>query len=260
MKLVDTDLSASIQAFTRAKENLSKALEFVADNPVFIHSVASWYEAFISALKRQNQDNSTGINECFKAAIFYYEKSLSLSNSKPLSQIIITNLTECLAQFGHFYYRQGNYELALVEYQATLNTVPNHLIALNQAGMCYFKQGDFRQAIHYFTESLNYSTTNEDKADSLLNIACAYRKLGNFEKAMPFLNQAKSLSPEDEYIIEEEKSLREAISKKTVVANSFFDTQELPDIRLPNATPTDEGDTKECSFGEVNNPSPTPAP
>jgi len=55
---------------------------------------------------------------------------------------------------------------------------------------------------------------HEDKATSLLRIARAYARAGNYEKALDELRRAKALSPSDPAILEEERSVLRALAVK----------------------------------------------
>lgn len=53
---LETDLANSAKLFKGALAFIKNALEICSDNPVFLHSAASWYEQYIEVLERVVED------------------------------------------------------------------------------------------------------------------------------------------------------------------------------------------------------------
>ncbi|MDP3268274.1 MAG: tetratricopeptide repeat protein [Legionella sp.] len=212
---LETDLEQSNHFFKEAKTFLQKALEICSDHPVFLQSIASWYEQYIEVLKRTFEDENAiqkkiAIN--FSDAIQYYRKALSGCHEQDLAlrNIILSNLTECLAQYGHHWYKNNDYKKAQATYLEALHLDPEHLIVINQIGMSFFKQDCFFEARQYFYCILEKTEDKQEIADAWLNIACTHRLEKEWNKAGEALNKAKLLAPEDSFITEEEMKLNES--------------------------------------------------
>lgn len=212
---LEQDLTHSFRMFRNAQCFLKNAVEICSDNPVFLHSVACWYEKYIEALEKLTEEEQTvqeTISNNFKFAIQYYRKALATCGEKDLvlKNIFLSNLTECLAQCGHHLYRSENYIGAQKFYLEAIKLDPNHLTAINQMGMSLFKQNHFAEARKYFSDILGKTEDKQEHADAWLNIACAYRLEKTWVEAEKSLNEAKKLAPEDTSIFEEEEKLVES--------------------------------------------------
>ncbi|WP_131775403.1 tetratricopeptide repeat protein [Legionella impletisoli] len=222
-RYTESNQKTSIKCFTEAFACIQKALALCSDHPIFLHSIASWYEHYIEVLK-----DAVEISNHFDKAIEYYRAALSLCKDEPiaLKNIILSNLTECLAQYGHHLYRNGDYITAKVFYLEALQFDPEHLIVINQMGMSLFKEGFYSDARSYFTSILKKTDESQEVADAWLNIACTYRLEKCWDEAEKALTQASAYAPEDPAIADEKISLLNA--KKTAMNISgtqrFFDS------------------------------------
>lgn len=223
-----TDLTKSHKLFMEALDCIKTALKFCSDNPMFLHSAASWYEKYIDVLnevlERALDDEiatQNNITSNFKMAIQYYRNALSKckEDDVALKNIIQDNLIECLAQYGHNFYTNENYKEALEIYLEVLLLDPVHLIVINQIGMSFFKQNNFSEARIYFSSILEKTEDQQEIADAWLNISCCYRLEKELEKARHSLNQAKINAPNDPAIAEEEKNLIELESAATLISS-----------------------------------------
>ncbi|WP_454783119.1 tetratricopeptide repeat protein [Legionella sp. WA2022007384] len=233
MKLAQGYLNINLQncltLLRHAQIALKSALELCNDNPMFLHSIASWYEQYIELLKKLSEDNSLEemISKQFNHAIHYYLEAIAHchQNDKLLHNGIIENLTECYAQFGHHLYNTQAYTEAQKLYTSALELDENHFTALNQLGMCLFKQGVYIEARTKFAAFFERTQDAQDKADALLNIACCYRLEKNWEKAEQSLDGARKLAPQDPEIDKENENLKQAKSQALLVVaeQAFFD-------------------------------------
>ena len=68
----------------------------------------------------------------FSYAIQYYRKALSVCHEQDvaLKNIILSNLTECLAQYGHHLYKNEDYNKAQETYLEAIHLDPEHLIVI----------------------------------------------------------------------------------------------------------------------------------
>lgn len=212
---LETDLANSAKLFKGAMFFIKKALELSSNNPVFLQTVASWCEKYIEVLERSVENESAvqkNIASNFSYAIQYYRKALSVCHEHDLAlrNIILSNLTECLAQYGHHLYKNKDYKNAQEIYLEAMHLDPEHLIVINQIGMSLFKQDCFPEARKYFSSILEKTEDKQEIADAWLNIACTYRLEKKWVKAEEALSQAKKFAPEDASITEEEMKLNES--------------------------------------------------
>lgn len=219
---IDRDLSNSLTIFRGAQKFLQKAFGLANNNPAFLNSIASWYESYIEALKKLTDPMAQeSINSCFKLANEYYSKAFNacdVSDIK-LKEIIKGNLVECLAQHGHFLYKNDLFDDARDIYLKTLALSSGHLPSVNQVGMCFFRQKNYVDARKYFEMILTITQDKQEHADAWLNIACAFRFEKNLVEAEIALNTAEKLSPQDPEIKNEREKLKETISVNSL--NNF---------------------------------------
>lgn len=215
---LEKNLSDSFDIFKKALSYLKKALEICSTNPMFLHSVANWYDQYIEALETVNEEEGN-INRHFKLAIEYYQKALDAccEDDLALKNIITLNLTECLAQYGHHLYKTEDFVNALELYSQAIALDPNHLAAMNQIGMTLFKQNRFSEARKYFADILGKTDDPQELADAWLNIACTHRLEKSWANAENALNQAKTFAPDDPSISDEEKKLMASTSYASLI-------------------------------------------
>jgi tetratricopeptide (TPR) repeat protein len=68
----------SVKLFKGAQRFLEKALEIGGHNPMFLHSVASWYEKYTEVLEKITEEVEAvqkNIDNNFELATLYYEKA-----------------------------------------------------------------------------------------------------------------------------------------------------------------------------------------
>ncbi len=119
-----------------------------------------------------------------------------------------------MAQYGHRLYKAENFVKALALYSQAIKLDPDHLVVINQIGMCFFKQNLFHEARKYFFDILDKASDREDLDDAWFNIGCTY-KLENDEDA---LNETNKGVTEDHGIVKEQQNLMESISQASLIA------------------------------------------
>ena len=82
---------------------------------------------------------------------------------------------------GEAYDKLGNYDLAIIEFEAALRLNPNYFFALSNLGNVYGKKKEYAQAISYIKQALQQKP---DYAPGHYNLAKALHMTGNPEKAM----------------------------------------------------------------------------
>ncbi len=232
MKLAQEHLNSHLENCSILLQNariaLNSALDICSDNPMLLHSVASWYEQYIDLLKKlvEKKPTQENIRLNFMCAIHYYHEALAHCHKEDVSlkKIITENLTECYAQFGHHLYQSEEYKKAQELYSLTLELDQNHIPVLNQIGMCSFKQEMYPEARNKFATILERTDDTQDQADAHLNIACCYRLEKNWDEAEKSLGEARKLAPHDPSIDEEAEKLKQAKSQASLAATdqAFF--------------------------------------
>ena len=82
---------------------------------------------------------------------------------------------------GEAYDKIGNYDLAIIEFEAALRLNPNYFFALSNLGNVYGKKKEYSQAIFYTKQALQ---RKQDYAPGHYNLAKALHMTGNPEKAI----------------------------------------------------------------------------
>lgn len=218
---LDVDLSTCIDALNLAKKCFVQSLVLMDTNPIFFNSLAGWHSKFVEVLQHLVNQHEE-ICKHYDLAIQHYQKSLTHSDKSDtiFKNIVYGNMIECLAQFGHHHYKLGNYDEALTKYSAVLEYDGTHVASLNQSGMCFFRKADYQKAREYFFLIIERIQDPQEQADAWLNIACCYRHESNPEKAKEAIIKAKTLSPTDSYILEEEDKILSAFSIPPALNNS----------------------------------------
>lgn len=217
---LETDIKVSMNLFKEAQFFILKALKISSSYPIFLQSLANWYEQYTTVLEIIAENETEAINAYFNTAMDCYQKALSACREDDLAQrnIIFVNLTECKAQYGHYFYRNEAYEKAREIYLEALERDPEHISVLTQIGMSYSKQDCFPEAREYFLPILKIAKEKQDLSDAWLNIAHTYRLEKNLEEAEKALEQAEKLTPEDSYVVKERKELEHAKSVASLLA------------------------------------------
>lgn len=218
-EVMDENASLCFESFDLARTFLFRALEFCATNPKFLHSVASWYEAYVDALENVIVASKEVLYDHYEVAISYYRKAVDAcdDSSSLFKNIANAHLTECLAQSGHCFYRNEDYGKAMDFYMNVIERDSKHLVVLNQIGMCYFKQQSYEIARRYFSRIIDETDDTQEQADAWLNMACAWRHEKNWHQARETLLRAKELAPEDSAIEKEDEALRSACSEQSLL-------------------------------------------
>jgi Ca-activated chloride channel family protein len=79
---------------------------------------------------------------------------------------------------GNRYYKKGEYDKALEQYEAAEESSPDSDIVNFNKGTAYYRKGRYQEAIESFTKALN-TEDKKTEADSTYNIANAKYKLGS---------------------------------------------------------------------------------
>jgi tetratricopeptide (TPR) repeat protein len=183
---------------------------------------SAWYNLGLILTKSAENYSQDKIDNAFKSAIQYYYQALNACTlTDPLKHTVKTTLTECLAQYGHHLYKAEKYTNAQKYYSQTIKLDPDHLIALNQLGMCSLKKEMFAEARGYFAEIISRTHEKQEHADAWFNIAHTYYLQNNWRKAANALREAKKLAPNDAHILQEEQRLRDLVSTTFFTTGKF---------------------------------------
>lgn len=133
------------------------------------------------ALKANNQkEKEKYIQEAIKA----FDKSLS----------IFPTYSDAYGQRGLAYYRLGNYEAALYDYQQAVKHLSGNANAWSNMGTLLFEQGKYQQAKQAFEKALQ---ANPNHVDALANYGSTLGTLGEFNTAITYFKKAIALKPNE---------------------------------------------------------------
>jgi tetratricopeptide (TPR) repeat protein len=88
---------------------------------------------------------------------------------------------------GNAYARQGQYDLAIQDYDKSINLDPNFAKPLNNRGVVYKKQGDYDRALQDFNAAI---FIDSNYADAFANRAEIYQEKRDYPGALKDLDQA----------------------------------------------------------------------
>ena len=239
---IENNLEKTLDRFNQYNLLLTLALSYTKDCPVFLTGIIHCFEKYTEAIQTQTMEAQQHIDNAFKSAIQYFYQALnSCIDDEAFRNIVKLNLTECPAQYGHYLYKKHDYSSAQKYYSQTIRFDPDHLIAINQLGMCFLKKNLLIEARGYFADIIGRTNDNQTKADAWFNIAITFRLQNNWRKAANALRTAKLLAPNDSHILEEEQRLREIVSMSFFASSNiktlFHQHHDAETKSTPNATP-----------------------
>lgn len=94
---------------------------------------------------------------------------------------------------GNEYAQQGQFEQAIVEYQAVLAAEPENVSAMTNLGVAYYNTGQLEQAIAQYKEALQIAPND---ADIHSNLAAAHVQVGDLDMALQEYQRAVELEPD----------------------------------------------------------------
>jgi len=133
-------------------------------------------------------------NVNFALAINEVKPYLSLMPKMTLKEIMDspTIQAEYFFMRGNEYYRQGNYDSAIAEYNKALQLNPNDASAYNNLGLAYESLGQYQKAIEYLQKSLQLDPND---ALAYYNLGVAYGGLGQYQNAIEYFQKSLQLNP-----------------------------------------------------------------
>ncbi|MEM1137295.1 MAG: tetratricopeptide repeat protein, partial [Bacteroidota bacterium] len=105
-------------------------------------------------------------------------------------------ITYGLNNIGLLLIKEGDYETALHYFEKALSSSQiNHNYFLNNIGLAYSKMNEHQKASEYFVraheiEKETFTSEHPIFADTYYNFAVEYRELGNYEKALQYLERS----------------------------------------------------------------------
>jgi len=155
----------------------------------------SYYERCLESHPRNNYA-LFGLAECYKAmrhfhrAIEYWEEYLKLDNE---------NVT-VLTRVADAYRKVKNYARSHTLYQEVLQKEPDNAYALIGLGHLNYDFRRYEDALHYWKRMLELSGDGVD-IRVLTSIGNCYRKLKDFEKGIPYFEDALKREPQNFYAL-----------------------------------------------------------
>ncbi len=147
---------------------------------------------------------------CEKLADFYKERYQDRNDPEDFKKAIaymdrqIEARPSChdLVHRGLFYMHNMDIEEAIRDFEEALKYGPDEWVIYNNIGCCYERLGEFQKAISYFEQALEHLG---DKKSQLPygNLADCYEALGDFEKAIECYQNNLKNEPDDKSIFKE---------------------------------------------------------
>lgn len=97
-----------------------------------------------------------------------------------------------LAELTDLEIKQGYYKKAKIRLQNILESDPKHNVAYKFQGMIYFAEKDYKNAEHSFLQHIKY---NSDDTIALTHLANIYKLKGDFPKSKIYFLKALKISP-----------------------------------------------------------------
>ncbi len=177
------------------------------------------YIQAIQLLKNINRENPNNSAYLLKLGTLYQSLNMPVKAEMILSNLINTSTTNRKIQFAYIQAAMGaeKYSNAISVLNQILESDKDNSLANQLMGEINFKQKKYSQSKQYYVTLLDYEIY-KDKALSILGL-CDY-KLGNYEKARDYLEQAYNQNPanlqtslllSDIYILLENNRLAEKI-------------------------------------------------
>jgi len=132
--------------------------------------------------------NAEGMSGNYKKAVAMYNKELAL----PKDSINAEIKQSVFLQMGRAYTELGNSDSALFALGKVLELNPKRAEAYNDMGQVYEDAGDLQKALKEREKALELNPNG----DYQYQIGVLYVNLGQYEQAIPFLENAKKLHPE----------------------------------------------------------------
>lgn len=147
---------------------------------------------------------------CEKLADFYKERYQDQNDPEDFKKAIaymdrqIEARPSChdLVHRGLFYMHNMDIDEAIRDFEEALKYGPDEWVIYNNIGCCYERLGEFQKAISYFEQALEHLG---DKKSQLPygNLADCYEALGDFEKAIECYQNNLKNEPDDKSIFKE---------------------------------------------------------
>ncbi len=143
-------------------------------------------------------DRLADIAYCYQE-LGIYEKALELHNAA--LRIFIKfdkkeDISNMLSNIGTNNFFRGQYDQAILYFEKTLEIDRERkdsasiAVSLNNIGMVYSRWGKHRQAIDFYSDALDYTSSEVSKAIRLSNLGMTWYHLNDYGKALEYLYKA----------------------------------------------------------------------
>jgi tetratricopeptide (TPR) repeat protein len=95
---------------------------------------------------------------------------------------------------GLSYYREGNKDKALENYQLALKFKPNFPLVYSNMGIIFFERGELEKAKESYEKAVQYDPR---MIDALRNLGAVHAMQKNFPEAIKWFSQALQYAPDD---------------------------------------------------------------
>jgi tetratricopeptide (TPR) repeat protein len=160
----------------------------------------------------------------YDGALTTYKKILALDEKNALAH---NNL-------GIIYKRKGLYILAVEEFQAALECLPEYFKAYNNLANVYYERGYYDEAVKYYNKALG---VKPNFADAHWNLALAYEKKGDAPRAIAHYRKYAELSDSAAFVALAQQHIDALSAPPGESEDKTGETQPQPNPEVPSATP-----------------------
>lgn len=192
LKNVEGILASSLSLATAYGINLDKRISYLQEALPLIHDVniiefsIVFYNSFGTAFMKEG---------CYDSAMFYFEKSLELSQNNSFDEGIASSYTN----IGHVAGYLHHFDIAITIYKKAQTFIPSNMTEIlpyNQLGLLrsYLYMDQLDSALHYFyLIQDNFSNNLPLARDAYKFLANYYTRTRDFERANTFLLKTDSV-------------------------------------------------------------------
>ncbi|MCD4678982.1 MAG: tetratricopeptide repeat protein [Bacteroidales bacterium] len=173
----------SIKTVTRNSEWKNEWTLFSADidrSPNSAH--LRYYWGLSLKNKAKEQSTTEGYNKIMQNAVKEFETALS----------IYPEYSECYHQLGLAFFRLGDNDKSLENYNKAVKLSPNEAVFYSNMGIIYFQRKAYDKALDIYNKAI---AINPNYTDAHMNMGSIYGILGDYNKSLYHLKKALEYDP-----------------------------------------------------------------
>lgn len=174
-------------------------------------------KALLQGIELDFNETNLLLSEIEEAEIYCDKKLKSNISSDEIDEVIniaekynlVPILSKCYILKGNYLYETKKYRMAFIFYNKTLEIYISNKndsakpFIYNKLGKCRLMEMNFEEALSYFLKCLFFSNElldTESAKNCLYNIALVYKKMGDFDNSLKYINQFLDIcNPNDNF-------------------------------------------------------------